>query len=228
MNAAQRDQIRRQLLNHSRSIKYQRVALSAGLQLSLETSPQVTRVMSSKLLARWIYGMPDLCEGSHAIDVGTGTGLQAIAMHLAGAEQVVCIDINSASVALASRNIRRCAPNRRTAFITGDLLESVDSHSASLILFAHPYFSGAALPDSPESAGMLAPRTLQRRFYAEAHRVLESGGRVGTMHWTFAGSGQDPLRPAIEAGFTIERHERCSLQHGIQRGTFDKYLFRRR
>ncbi len=64
--------------------------------------------------------------GMTAIDVGTGTGILAIAAAQMGAKDVLAIDIDRVAVRVAAENIRHNGFEGKIRCAAGDLLESVD------------------------------------------------------------------------------------------------------
>ena len=65
-------------------------------------------------LARYILDNPDLIRGKHVLDLGSGSGLTAIAAKLAGAENVLACDIDAFALAAAHMN----AAENKVAFAT--------------------------------------------------------------------------------------------------------------
>ena len=64
--------------------------------------------------------------GDAAIDVGTGTGILAMAAVLSGAERVLAIDIDKTAVKVAKQNIIDNGFEQQIDCVWGDLLTSVD------------------------------------------------------------------------------------------------------
>ena len=71
--------------------------------------------------------------GMNAIDVGTGTGILAIAAAHMGAEDVLAIDIDRVAVRVAAENIRINGYEGRIRCKAGDLLENVDEQADVVI-----------------------------------------------------------------------------------------------
>ena len=66
------------------------------------------------------------CEGKDVLDVGTGSGILAIAADLLGANEILGVDIDPIAVEVAIENgkINNCGDNVK--FIEGDLTKGID------------------------------------------------------------------------------------------------------
>lgn len=66
------------------------------------------------------------CEGKDVLDVGTGSGILAIAADLLGAKEILGVDIDPIAVEVAIENgkINKCGDNVK--FIEGDLTKGID------------------------------------------------------------------------------------------------------
>lgn len=71
--------------------------------------------------------------GMNAIDVGTGTGILAIAAALMGAEDILAIDIDRVAVRVAAENIAINHFENKIRCVAGDLLENVEE-SADIVI----------------------------------------------------------------------------------------------
>ena len=67
-----------------------------------------------------------MSEDSKVLDVGTGTGILAMAAVLLGAENALGIDIDEEAVRVATENIRKNDLEGSISVIKGDLMEGVD------------------------------------------------------------------------------------------------------
>ena len=67
-----------------------------------------------------------MSEDSKVLDVGTGTGILAMAAVLLGAESALGIDIDEEAVRVATENIRKNDLEGSIAVMKGDLMEGVD------------------------------------------------------------------------------------------------------
>jgi ribosomal protein L11 methyltransferase len=67
-----------------------------------------------------------MAEGAKVLDVGTGTGILAIAAALLGAADCLGIDIDSEAVRVASENTARNGVGDTVAIAPGDLMTGID------------------------------------------------------------------------------------------------------
>ncbi|RLU01480.1 class I SAM-dependent methyltransferase [Ketobacter sp.] len=81
-------------------------------------------------LARWILDHPDLVRGRSVVDFGAGSGVAGIAAAKAGADQVLCVDIDGDALVACNRNAQLNEVSVQTARVMapapGDLLLAAD------------------------------------------------------------------------------------------------------
>jgi release factor glutamine methyltransferase len=86
---------------------------------------------------------PGIVEpGASVLDIGTGSGILAVAAALAGAAQVVAIDINEAAVECARLNARRYGVLDQVSLRQSDMFDAVRGEKYDLVLVNPPYFRG--------------------------------------------------------------------------------------
>jgi release factor glutamine methyltransferase len=108
-------------------------------------------------------------EGDQVLDVGTGSGVNAI-LAASRAREVVAVDINPDAVAAAMANAERNGVADRIRFIHGDLFEPVDG-TFDLIVYDPPFrwfrprdMAAAAMADEGyRSLGRFSYRTFRLR-----------------------------------------------------------------
>jgi predicted nicotinamide N-methyase len=61
---------------------------------------------SGQALARWLLDHPDEVRGREVVDLGTGSGIVAIAAASCGARRVVAVDIDTVALEVAQANAR--------------------------------------------------------------------------------------------------------------------------
>ncbi len=116
------------------------------------------------------------------LDVGTGTGIQAIAAKLSGAQEVTAVDINPSAVKLVKKNAERNGVEVRA--FQSDLFSNV-KESFDLIIFNAPY-----LPlDPPIDPQWSGGRKLIEKFVENAKRHVNSGGKL-----LFVYSSKSPIK----------------------------------
>lgn len=137
---------------------------------------------------------PNAPEGERAqrsvrtlIDVGTGSGCIAVAVAVhAPAMRVVAVDISAEALAVARRNAARHHVAGRVQFIRGELLDSVASQCAEIIVSNPPYIPTKEIETLQPEVRDYEPRIaldggpdglrLYRRLFAGARRTLRPGG----------------------------------------------------
>ena len=133
---------------------------------------------TSGFLACYLARPGTMPAGGRVLDMGTGSGVGAIAAARAGAGRVVAVDINPAAVACAAGNVRRYELQNRVDVRAGDLFAPVAGERFDLILCNPPYFRGT--PRTPAEAAFLGGPQYEwlDRFAAEAGAHLAPGGRI--------------------------------------------------
>ncbi|WP_374711456.1 50S ribosomal protein L11 methyltransferase [Symbiobacterium terraclitae] len=84
---------------------------------------------TTALCLRWLERL--VTPGSRVIDVGTGSGILAIAAHRLGAGSVLAVDIDPVAVQVAEENIRR---NGAPVEVRRATLDQVEAEEADLIV----------------------------------------------------------------------------------------------
>ena len=88
---------------------------------------------SGQALARWVLDHPDEVKGREIVDLGTGSGIIAIAAAMAGAKHVWAVDIDVTALDVAAANAREngvaidtaeCMPRECDLLIAGDVLHA--------------------------------------------------------------------------------------------------------
>jgi len=110
-------------------------------------------------------------KGKRVLDIGTGTGIQAITAAKCGAKEVLATDINPGAVKLAKENAIR--NNVKIKVIQSNLFENITG-KFDLIIFNPPYLPSEAPQDLAWSGG--AP--LIETFIKEAKQHLTKNGKI--------------------------------------------------
>jgi release factor glutamine methyltransferase len=156
-----------------------RWARVAGLRLHVDRAvfnPEMH--FTSGFLAGYLARPGVVSPGGRVLDMGTGSGVGAIAAARAGAGRVVAVDINPAAVACAAGNVRRYGLAGRVDVRAGDLFAPVAGEQFDLILCNPPYFRGT--PRTLADAAFLGGPQYEwlDRFAAKAGAHLAPGGRI--------------------------------------------------
>ncbi len=99
---------------------------------------------TSDYLARFLLRSDAVKPGSNVLDMGTGSGIAAIAAARAGAGQVVAVDINPAAVRAVEVNARQHGLSERIQAMQGDMFVPVEGQRFDLIITNPPYLRGTA------------------------------------------------------------------------------------
>jgi release factor glutamine methyltransferase len=120
--------------------------------------------------------------GKHVADVGTGSGILALAAARSGARSVVALDINPNAVRSAEENARQNSFGHRVTAVCSNLLSALPADAQfDVILSNPPYFPGEPrdLSDRAWHAGPnyrdIAP------LFEQARQRLAPGGRMYLM-----------------------------------------------
>ena len=155
-----------------------RVAEVAGCRLMvLPTVFDPRYFLTSELFAKFILGL-NLC-GKRVADVGTGSGILALAAAKAGAAEVRAIDINPNAVAATAENARMNGVGDRVHAAAGDLLSSFPVGARFDVILSNPPFFEGLPRDIADRAWYAGPnfRNISSLF-EQARERLAPGGRV--------------------------------------------------
>jgi len=144
--------------------------------------------------------------GSRVLDVGTGSGVLAIAAALAGA-RVVAVDSNPAAVDCARINADVNGVDDRVEIRLGDLFEPVTGEKFDLVLCNPPYFPGQ--PTTPLETAFHAG-DFGHRFARDLGDHLAESGRALVI---LSSIGDEPafLSSFARAGLEVEALRRRDL-----------------
>lgn len=158
-----------------------RVTRAAGFRLTVRPTVFHPRYfISSECFAEFLGGL-DL-SGKQVVDIGTGSGILALAAARAGAEKVTATDINPNAALTAADNAHANGFGDRVNAVCTDLLSAIDSRPLFDVILSSP----------PKHAG--EPRNLADRgwhagpnyrdiaaLFDQSRERLKPGGRVYVM-----------------------------------------------
>lgn len=159
--------------------RHGRLVLERMAGLNLVVLPEVfnpTLFFSSALLAQATAATP-VGAATRALDLGCGTGVQALVAARRGM-QVVAIDINPHAVRCTQINALLNQLQQRIDVCCGDLFAPVAGQRFDLVIMNPPYFAG--MPRTPlEQAFRVADRTdLASLFAMQLGDHLTAGGQA--------------------------------------------------
>lgn len=155
-----------------------RFARAAGFDLVVHPTVFHPRwFLTSEFFASFIGGQ-DLA-GQRVADVGTGSGILALAAARAGAERVTAIDVNPQAVRSASENAERNGLGDRVTATCSNLFGSVPASTQfDLIISSPPSFSGEPL-DVADRAWHAGPEYRDiRALFDQSQQRLAPEGRM--------------------------------------------------
>lgn len=110
-------------------------------------------------------------------DVGTGSGIQALAAARAGATKVVAIDINPNAVATAAANVRANGFDHRIVTVTSNLLSSIQPNQKFDVILSNPPFCEGPAWDIADRAWRAGPQYRDiTPLFSQARKRLASDG----------------------------------------------------
>jgi len=227
LNEEQFNQIQKQVQFHLTSNPYEYLDLNSNVRLKFSIHQNVTRPMSSKGIAKWLWSNNYLFANKKVLDIGTGCGVQGIICKLGGADFVTCTDIVPNAISCTVENIKHILPkNDNTKVILSNLFESLsNTEKYDLIIFAQPFFSGKPIEDYDFTIGMLNTVEIQKRFFENVKNFLNPKGKILMMGWNFAGKENNPIEISKQYDLNIIKVEQYYDWQGVQQGVFDVVLF---
>src|SRR6266481_6184330 len=120
-----------------------RVTRAAGFRLIVRPTVFHPRYFTTSEFFASYIGRLDF-SGKRVVDVGTGSGILALAAARAGAASVTAIDINPNAVLTAAENARANRVEDRVCAVCSDLFAAVAPHEQfDVIISSPPSFPGA-------------------------------------------------------------------------------------
>jgi release factor glutamine methyltransferase len=158
-----------------------RVTRAAGFRLTVRPTVFHPRYfISSTCFAKFISGL-DL-RGQHVADIGTGSGILALAAARAGAKSVVAVDINPVAALSAAENARANGVGNRVTALCANLLSAVAPRPLfDVILSSPPKHAGEPL-DLADRGWHAGPQYRDiAALFDEARQRLKPRGRLYVM-----------------------------------------------
>ena len=148
---------------------------AAGFRLAIYPSVFHPKLfLTSEFFARFLATI-DL-EGKQVADVGTGTGILALAAARAGAKSIA-LDINPMAVKAAADNARANGLSDRVTAIRSDLMSALAQSSQFDVIISNPPFFSGEPRDIADRAWVAGPgyRDIASLFEQARQRLKSSG-----------------------------------------------------
>ena len=128
-------------------------------------------------------------KGDVVLDMGTGSGIQAITAGLK-ASKVIAIDINPKAVRFARKNVKANNLQNIISVLEGDLFTPLKQQPFfNTVLFTPPYMEGSS-KTGLDHALYDWNKKLIARFFEEAGHYLKPGGDIQMLYSSIAGPDQ--------------------------------------
>jgi release factor glutamine methyltransferase len=111
--------------------------------------------LTSEFFARFLATIN--LAGKRVVDVGTGSGILALAAARAGATDVVALDINPMAVSAATDNSRANGLGDRVTAVCSDLMSALAPDASFDVIISNPPFFFCAPRDIAEPGGVAGP-----------------------------------------------------------------------
>ncbi len=177
-----------------------RIVRIAGFELSIRPTVYDPRYYRAPEFFAEFIGELDLTDKKVA-DVGTGSGIQALAAARAGASRVVAIDINPNAVTAAAANARANGFVDRVFPAVSNLFFSIDPTARFDVIFTNPPFCDGKAWDVADRAWRAGERYKDiAPLFEQARARLTPGG---TMYMVISSHAELDVVEAIvtRAGF---------------------------
>jgi methylase of polypeptide subunit release factors len=129
------------------------------------------------LFAEFIGGLA--LAGKAVADLGTGSGLQALAAARAGASSVMALDVNPAAVAATVGNARLAGFGDRVTAMVSDLFSAIEAGPRFDVILTNPPFCEGRAWDTADRAWRAGDRYEDiAPLFRQARERLKPGGAV--------------------------------------------------
>lgn len=126
-------------------------------------------------------------SGLHVLDMGTGTGVQAIQAIRDGAESVVAVDINPTAVSCAIENCKLNELSDKITVLKSNLFEKIEGGEKFDLIIANLPITDFPLSGITESALYDPDYKIHKGFLSKASEHLRDDGAIIMTHINFKG-----------------------------------------
>ena len=195
-------------------IKYSPLGGKEIIVLKGVFNPQLTR--ASTFLSETMIDKGLVREGDVVLDMGGGSGAQAITALECGASSALCLDINSMAIKNVNRNSSFLKLGDRLNAHQSDLFGAVTNKTYDLILFNPPLVHGSPRGIWDRSVYDEGHEVI-RRFLKEGEKHLSLDGRIVLLYSSKAEEGghENLIKNLIrENGFVARSVDTILRNHG--------------
>lgn len=149
----------------------------------------------------------DDLKGTNVLDIGTGTGVQAIQAVKDGAHDVVALDINPDAVTCAQENIKLNNVENKVTVQKSDLFEALNQDQKFDVVIANLPITDFPVHGIVESALYDPDRQIHKRFFTDVGNYLKENGIIIMTHINFKGEGDfdEFEKMLLDFGYSPER-----------------------
>ncbi len=147
-------------------------------------------------------------NGKVVLDVGTGTGIQAIQAIKNGAKNSIGVDINPESVQCAKENVILNGVEDKVQIILSDLFENLQKDQKFNVIIANLPITNFPIEGIVESALYDKDYLIHKRFWSKVGGYLVENGVVIMTHINFNGVGdfEEFENMATENGYAVDTY----------------------
>jgi release factor glutamine methyltransferase len=158
-----------------------RITRASGFRLIVRPTVFHPRYfLSSECFAEFISRL-DL-SGKHVVDVGTGSGILALAAARAGAENVIATDINPTAALTAAENARTNGVGDRVSALCADLLSALAPRPLFDVILSSPPKHAGEPHDLADRGWHAGPHYRDiAALFDQSRERLKPGGRLYVM-----------------------------------------------
>jgi|SRR3989344_114368 len=163
----------------------------------------------SPQLTIYILENKELFRNKEILDMGTGSGVQAVALSLSGAKFVTATDISDCAIKSINENIKSFNI-KNVRVIKSNLFQNLKGKKFDIMVFNHPFVSGDP-KDHVEEVYTIKEETINN-FFKEAKNHLKKDGLI-IMPFSYLGD-HDPKKYSKKHGYMIEKELSFENKYG--------------
>jgi methylase of polypeptide subunit release factors len=219
----QKVQVEQQLLEHEHSTYKTDIDIDGDLVLHdfiVQENVMRPEIMSSKLLAQYLWSNKQLFSNKVVMDMGSGSGILGVIAGLAEAKSIIFSDVTDSAIANTLANIQQFSLSVNSHVLKGNLFEKV-MQPVDIIIFNHPFFADHPITDLEVSISMLDPGRLIQSFFNQADKYCRE--LIIMPFFGLAGEINNPAIQCQKYGYTIYKQSNYEINSGLQLGQLSIY-----